>query len=111
MRSDRRCRTWPVGRRRAAAPTPSDRCQAGPFQACLHRACPGRAYVGAAARQSTGYLDVETPRDCSIFVTMPVSGSKNCLVTAFQPPRLVIVNRLFGVGNLSAPGTPEITGR
>ncbi len=52
------------------------------------------------------YLAVETPSDCSIFVTMPVSGSKNCLSRLFQPPSDSIVNRPVGVGNFAAAGTP-----
>src|ERR1035441_2576028 len=72
-----------------------------------------RPPVGArvGAPRLRGYLAVETPSDCSIFVTIPVSGSKNCLVIVFQPPSESIVNRPGGVGNLEAPGTPVITGR
>ncbi len=47
----------------------------------------------------------ETPFDFSIATSAPLSGSKNLVVTALQPPRSLIVNRLAGVGKLAS--TPD----
>jgi hypothetical protein len=36
-------------------------------------------------------------------VTLPLSGSKNCVATVDQPPRSAIVNRPAGVGKSWPP--------
>src|SRR5438132_10884010 len=57
------------------------------------------------------HFEVETPMPFSMPATIPVSGSKNFLVTSLQPPRSLIRNSTAGSLNSSVFATPAITGR
>ena len=52
----------------------------------IHRhVCAAQALASPPRQRLRRYLAVDTPSDCSIFVTIPVSGSKNSLLAFFQP--------------------------
>ena len=86
--------------------------QVDPEQALAEHAAAARAPAAAPApgaypaRPMRGYLAVETPSDCSIFVTMPVSGSKNCLVD-----RLPAAERVDREQARAGSGTSTLPGR
>ena len=56
-------------------------------------------------------LAVETPSDCSSLATMPVCGSKNFVLTRVQPPSLLMVKSVLGLGKLNLAATAGRTGR
>ena len=56
-------------------------------------------------------LAVATPSDCSIFATMPVVGSKNFALTEDQPPNVLMVKSVFGLGNLNVAAIEGSTAR